>query len=170
MKYIRLDVVDAEPTTRGEYYNSQGLRIPEEEDPFERGYAVYYRKGEPCEQVSWRSKAEFDSVSRQMNGMTFGMALEAMKRGRRAARMGWNGRGMWLSIPLADGPKDVPASDVCGRQNEAYARRNGGKVKVMPYITMKSADGSVVVGWLASQTDMLAEDWYLIADETEDGQ
>ena len=39
---------------------------------------------------------------------------------------------------------------------------SGGTVKVMPYITMKAADGSIVMGWLASQTDMLADDWVIV--------
>lgn len=32
----------------------------------------------------------------------------------------------------------------------------------MPYITMKTADGSILMGWLASQTDMLSEDWMVV--------
>lgn len=92
----------------------------------------------------------------------FGWAIRQMKNGKRVARKGWNGKGMWLCIPLVDGPKEIPAQSVWGKPNAEYAEQNGGTVKVMPYITMKTADGAIVMGWLASQTDMLAEDWSLV--------
>lgn len=69
---------------------------------------------------------------------------------------------MWLCIPLVDGPKEIPANGIWGKSNAEYAEQNGGTVKVMPYISMKAADGSIVMGWLASQTDMLSEDWIVV--------
>lgn len=95
-------------------------------------------------------------------GMSFGAAIALMKKGKKVARKGWNGKGMWLCIPLVDGPKEIPAKGIWGKPNADYAEQNGGTVKVMPYITMKTADGSIVMGWLASQTDMLAEDWLVV--------
>lgn len=64
--------------------------------------------------------------------MNFGQAIEALKGGGRVQRTGWNGKSMWLALWSAG----MAAS-----------------------IVMKTADGSLVFGWLASQTDMLAEDW-----------
>lgn len=96
------------------------------------------------------------------SNMTFGQAIEAMKAGKKVARAGWNGKGMWLCVPLVDGPKEIPATDIWGKPNAKYAEDNGGTVKVMPYVTMKTADGSIVMGWLASQTDMLSEDWVIV--------
>ena len=96
------------------------------------------------------------------NGLTFGQAIDAMKLGKKVARKGWNGKGMWLCIPLVDGPKEIPATGIWGKPNAEYAEQNGDTVKVMPFITMKAADGSIVMGWLASQTDMLAEDWMIV--------
>ena len=96
------------------------------------------------------------------SNMTFGMAIEAMKAGKKVARAGWNGKGMWLCIPLVNGPKEILATGIWGKPNAEYAEQNGGTVKVMPYITMKTADGSIVMGWLASQTDMLSEDWVIV--------
>lgn len=94
--------------------------------------------------------------------MSFGDAIAAMKAGKKVARRGWNGKGMWLCIPLRDGPREIPADGIWGEPNADYAKHNGGTVKVMPYITMKAADGSIVMGWLASQTDMLALDWQVV--------
>jgi hypothetical protein len=68
---------------------------------------------------------------------TFGDAVEALKRGRFVRRSGWNGKGMWLGM----NPQTMP--------------------RILPYIFMSTVTGDIVP-WLASQTDMLAEDWELV--------
>lgn len=93
----------------------------------------------------------------------FGSALGALKHGHRVARTGWNGKGMWLSLSC-DGTREVPVSGFWSKHNAAHAYANGGKATVLPSITMKTADGSILMGWLASQTDMLAEDWHIVPD------
>ena len=164
MKYIRLNAVDAEPMKFGEFKEkfpkSGGANV--ERGAEDEGYVITYRKGESNEYVSWCPKAEFEAVSRPVDGMTFGEAIEAMKRGKKVARAGWNGKGMWLCVPLVDGPKHVSMEGIWGEPNKDYAGLIGGTVKVMPYVSMKTADGNIVMGWLASQTDMLAEDWQIV--------
>lgn len=89
--------------------------------------------------------------------MDFGMALTALKKGEAVARKGWNGKGMFLTLQNG--------SEVVGTnmRNEPAKNYYGySKVKICPHIDMKAADGTYVVGWLASQTDMLAEDWEII--------
>lgn len=158
MKYIRMHQVEAEPMTRGDYNKFRGWTIPANENPADEGYKVMYPDG----YVSWCPKAQFEASGRHCDGMTFGMAIEAMKRGAKVARKGWNGKGMWLCVPLCDGPKEIPSTGIWGKPNAEYAEQNGGTVKVMPYVTMKTADGAIVIGWLASQTDILAEDWGVV--------
>lgn len=161
MKYIRMHKVDAEPMKFGEfkdkYPKSGGANVERGAD--DDGYVIFYRGGE---YVSWCPKKEFEDVSRPCDGMTFGEAIEQMKRGAKVARKGWNGKGMWLCVPFCDGPKEVHAIGIWGKPNFKYAEQNGGTVKIMPYVTMKTADGSIVMGWLASQTDMLSEDWVVV--------
>lgn len=85
----------------------------------------------------------------------FGMALEALKRGKAVSRKGWNGK----FITLQNG-SEVEGNNM---RNEPAKKYYGDcKVKICPHIDMKAADGSYVVGWVASQTDMLAEDWDII--------
>ena len=83
--------------------------------------------------------------------MNFGNAIEALKEGKRVARAGWNGKGMFLF--LMNGYNFVvsrePLLSIMGEGTMATYR---------PHIDMKDAEGKVVP-WLASQTDMLAEDW-----------
>lgn len=74
--------------------------------------------------------------------MTFGEAIEYLKQGRRVARRGWNGKGM--SLHLEDWVEGQ--LDFSGRKYE-------------PCIVMHTAQNKFQPGWLASQNDMLAEDW-----------
>jgi hypothetical protein len=71
--------------------------------------------------------------------MDFGKALEALKDGKKVAREGWNGKGMWINLQVPD----------------AHSKMT------LPYIYMKTACDNQVP-WLASQTDILATDWVLV--------
>ena len=98
-------------------------------------------------------------------GGSFGWAIEQLKAGNRVARNGWNGKGMWLSISC-DGSREVAAENFWSPHNAEFARQNGGKALVLPAITMKTVDSTgreaILMGWLASQTDMLADDWVIV--------
>ena len=79
--------------------------------------------------------------------MTFGTAIEALRKGFKVARSGWNGKGLWLELQVPD----------------AHSKMT------LPYIFMSYPQDAqntpgCRVPWLASQTDMLAEDWNIIAD------
>ena len=93
--------------------------------------------------------------------MNFGKALEALKNGKKVARNGWNGKGMFLY--MTEGSV-VPFENLRGNAaifvNEQNTRLK--EAHICPHIDMKAADGTLVIGWLASQTDMLAEDWEII--------
>lgn len=83
--------------------------------------------------------------------MNFGKALEALKEGRRVAREGWNGKAMFLFLVAG-------SNFVVNREPLLSIMGEGATVTYRPHIDMKDAEGKVVP-WLASQTDMLAEDW-----------
>lgn len=83
--------------------------------------------------------------------MNFGDALTALKTGQRVTRPGWNGRGMFLYL-VPGSVFEVNRPPLLG----IYAE--GTEISYNPHIDMKTADGSCVP-WLASQTDVLAEDW-----------
>lgn len=89
--------------------------------------------------------------------MNFGQAIEALKEGKKVCRSGWNGKGMFICLQ--------EGSEVNGTlmRNEITKAYYGDKtVKINPHIDMKAADDTLVIGWLASQTDMLAEDWEVV--------
>jgi hypothetical protein len=92
--------------------------------------------------------------------LSFSAALEYLKAGRRVCRAGWNGKGMWLAY--SPGVEALTAQGFWAPPNREYALANGGYAKVLPCITMKTATGEILMGWLASQSDMLANDWELL--------
>lgn len=92
-----------------------------------------------------------------MKDLTFGEALVALKAGNRVARAGWNGKGMFLilvpgsTFPVtADRPFGKAAPELIGKT-----------VNYRPHIDMFTADGEFVP-WLASQSDLLVEDWEIV--------
>ncbi len=102
---------------------------------------------------------------------TFGAALEAAKNGKAISREGWNGKGM--IVFLNKGAHSFPASEVpmweetCyqrtpfleGIRSDLFENWMDGIVTRLPNLNMRAASGATVTGWLASQTDLLAEDW-----------
>lgn len=101
---------------------------------------------------------------------TFGEAIEALKQGKRVARAGWNGKGMFVFLnkgalrpnSLVEGGSDSPTK--CeGIRAELFENVYGEGATRLPNINMHTATGSTVTGWLASQTDMLSEDWVILA-------
>lgn len=86
--------------------------------------------------------------------MDFGGALRLLRQGSKVARAGWNGKGMWITLQKAY-PDGIPINK---NTSEATGIPEGTVCKFLPYLMMKTVDGSFVP-WLASQTDILAEDW-----------
>lgn len=83
----------------------------------------------------------------------FGEAIKYLKRGFKVARKGWNGKGMFLFLAKStDIETDADLSCCKDMQGDL----------VLPSIVMKTADNHFCVGWLASQTDMLCEDWCFV--------
>jgi hypothetical protein len=92
--------------------------------------------------------------------MDFSTALLHIKTGGRVARKGWNGKDMWVSIARGR-VLDIRKHDIWPEHIKNVAV-NHGKVEILPYLIMKTVDNKIVMGWLASQTDMLADDWYIV--------
>jgi hypothetical protein len=84
--------------------------------------------------------------------MDFGKALEALKEGRKVFRSGWNGKGMYIYIQQG--------SRIAKEQaRNSHLAELPEPITIRSHIDMKDAEGKIVIGWLASQTDLLAEDW-----------
>lgn len=107
--------------------------------------------------------------------LNFGQALEALKEGKRVSRIGWNGKGMFVFQRPEDElevdfiinkvkslPQTVKDFFKSKDGNESPSEQGLTKVKFGSYLCMYAADGSIVNGWLASQTDMLSNDWCVL--------
>lgn len=97
--------------------------------------------------------------------MNFGKAIEALKQGKKVARKGWNGKGMYLWLK----PGVEIKSEWCKDQHlKQLADDNGGTITGLPTICMYTHDSTgrkaVLTGWLASQSDMLLDDWIILED------
>lgn len=86
--------------------------------------------------------------------MNFGAALQALKNGQKVAREGWNGKGMFLFLVPGSVFK-VNRAPLLGIYPE------GTEINYRPHIDMKTVDGEIVP-WVASQTDLLADDWCIV--------
>ena len=142
--YIRTKIIDARPMTRGEYNIFRGWQIPENENPEDEGYLVKYPDG----YISWSPKEVFEEAYRECDSMPFGLAIEAMKKGKKVKRKGWNGKNQYIelasNISYMTADKSIVncEHDAIGNKAIAFFGTSG-----------------VQMGWLASQADMLADDW-----------
>lgn len=102
-------------------------------------------------------------MSGTARAMDFGEAIRAIKNGKRVARAGWNGKSMWIAY--SPGHPGLEASNFWAGPNRDYAASKGGRAPVLACVTMRTAQGDILMGWLASQTDMLAEDWSVVLDD-----
>lgn len=88
--------------------------------------------------------------------MNFGQAIESLKSGKKVRRRGWNGKGMFLWLK----PAAIVKAEWCkGPRLKAIADKNGWEIPAHGTICMTTAQKEILSGWLASQTDMLSEDW-----------
>lgn len=91
---------------------------------------------------------------------SFGDAINFLKAGKKVARKGWNGKGLFLVLCPGS---EVPADHMRVKPVKKFYQQEGCvSVIIAPHIDLKAADGTYVTGWLASQTDMLADDWFTV--------
>lgn len=91
--------------------------------------------------------------------MNFGQAIEALKEGKKVTRKGWNGKGIFLWLK----PETVVKSEWCKDLIlKEIVDANGGETEALGTICMKTADNKILTGWLASQTDILSNDWEIL--------
>ena len=159
--FIGTKLVQAHPMNRLEYTEYRGWELPSNENGSDPGFLVEYMDGGPSNDfrhvgyISWSPAEVFHKAYRQVDGLTFGLALEALKLGNKVARAGWNGKGMFLFL--------VPGSTFkVNRPPLLGIYSEGTEINYHAHIDMKTADNKVVP-WLCSQTDMLAEDWVVMS-------
>lgn len=158
--FIGTKIINAMPMMRLDYITFRGWTLPEDENGLDEGYLVEYIDSDNSNTkaykgyVSWSPKKEFEDAYRETNGMNFGLAIEAMKKGFKVARTGWNGKGMFLF--LVDG-----STFTVNRKPLLGIYPEGTEVTYNPHIDMKYVNGNVGA-WNAAPNDILGEDWYIV--------
>lgn len=114
----------------------------------EEGYRVEYEDG----YRSWSPKDVFERAYRQTDNMSFGLAIEAAKMGRKIARAGWNGKGMYVFL--------VSEVEFCTQAD--ISEFDDQDVGVSDLLVLRTAQRTFQPGWLATQSDILADDWYIL--------
>ena len=144
--YIRCHRVKARPMTRGDYNAYRGWTMPANENAADEGYLVVYPDG----YESWCPKAQFEEAGRPIDGMTFGMAIDACRyKGAKIQRANWNGEGQYVEFAECSA---VPYSQV------EYLSH----CFIFHFVNRKTGETGIQIGWLASQADMAASDWRIV--------
>lgn len=146
--YIGTKIIEAVPAIR------KGCKVYEKDQPIamgmvpdEEGYKVCYPDG----YESFSPKAVFEETYRPIDSMNFGLAIEAMKKGKKCRRAGWNGKNQHIELASAISYTS-PAGTIVNAEHAAIGNKA---------IAFCGTSG-VQMGWLASQADMLADDWEIV--------
>lgn len=169
--YIGTKLINAVPMNREQYSILRDWEVPQDENAKDEGYLVEYVDGGKSNHpefkgyISWSPKDVFERAYRPVDGMSFGMAVEALKKGHRVARSGWNGKGMFLFLlPAGEVPKSAIHDP--GLKKVIDEHCDGDTFPALPSIRMWTVNSegrrAVLTGWLASQTDMLSDDWFIV--------
>ena len=136
------------------YIGTKEIQAWEQEKDGKPGYAVKYPDG----YISWSPKDVFEAAYRVAEGdahaLTFGDAIHFLKQGKKMARAGWNGKGMFLFL--------VPGSTFkVNRPPLLGIYSEGTDINYRPHIDLKGVDGSIST-WNPTCNDTLAEDWQVV--------
>ena len=160
--YIGAKQVRGVPMNRADYNTLRGWTVPADENPSDEGYLVEYLDGGTPNHpgfagyISWSPKKQFDDAYRPTDGLPFGLAIEALKKGLRVARAGWNGKGMFVYL--------VPPASYPAQTGAAKAHFGAGAmVPYNAYMAIKNVDGTVST-WVPSVNDCLAVDWGVVGE------
>lgn len=146
-KYVGTKMIEAKRMNRGAYNDYRGWKIPANENPSDEGYLVKYPDG----YESWSPRKQFEEAYRECENMTFGIALELLKKGFKVAREGWNGKKKYIQLATGISYK-LPDDKIVNCEHDAIGN------KAIAFV----GTSGVQMGWLASQADMLAEDWKFV--------
>ena len=158
-KYVGTKELKAIPMNKEEYCQYRQWEVPSNENPKEEGYLVEYLDGgKPNDErhlgyISWSPKDVFEKSYKENEFLTFGQAIEVAKQGKKIARKGWNGQGMFVYI--------VPANNYPAQTGVAKEYWGGTLIPYRAYWALKTAQEDVAT-WSPSGSDSLAEDWLIV--------
>jgi len=187
--YIGTKVIKAQPMTKQAYCDYRGWKVPENEDPTEEIYLVEYPEdptstpNHPDHKgyISMSPKTVFEKAYKEIDGLvSFAIALQALKDGNRAQRIGWNGAGLFvfkqvhsdISMSIVPGMQSLPQSvkDEFVRrhmENEEKVSSEGGQDVNLKSIRYRNQfcivyPNNTIFSWVPSANDICADDWAIL--------
>lgn len=148
-KFIGVKEIEAVRMNRQDYNDYRGWELPSDDG---NGH------------IQWDPKEVFERDFQRTIGMTFGLAIEAAKKGYKIARSKWNGKNMFVVYME---PLQLPPFNIQGtyrKVNDRTAKFIGEDkpLNCPPYFAMYNAQEEWIPGWLATQSDMLGKDWFIV--------
>lgn len=165
--HIGTKIIKAKPMNRQQYNDFRGWKLPENENGEDEGYLVEYTEGgvantaEYKGYVSWSPKEVFEKEYQPDGKLSFGGALKALKQGHKVMRNGWNGKNLFISLKRGVQASDNAHERVLGVSIDLMDVGDVGITTRLPHLEIYYPDGTRCA-WLASQTDMLADDWAIL--------
>jgi hypothetical protein len=139
-KYIGVKIVEAEPQSKD---GKEGFRVV-----YEEGYE------------SWCPEDVFLKHNRPVEDMPFSFAIEAAKQGKKIARKGWNGKDQFVyfqpgSLMERGKARNLPL-------HQWMTETGVDEIEIWGHFDIKTSNGKIQCGWLATQSDMQASDWFIV--------
>lgn len=158
-KYLGVKIISAEPMSSSSFIN----QVKNEDVPSNHlnmdGYKVVYEDG----YVSWSPKDVFEKAYQPITCMTFGLAIEALKLGKKMTRTGWNGKELFvfMQVPSEINNEIVPKMQSLPQSVKDEFVKRGGNISYSNQMAIVKPDNSIN-GWVPSVSDILAEDWLIV--------
>ena len=157
-QFIGTKIILAVTMNRRAYNDYRGWALPDDENGDDAGYLVEYTDGgtpnhpDHAGYISWSPNAQFDNAYRPTSGMSFGLAIEALKLGKSVFRSGWNGANQF--VYKLDGSKIASAAGY--GFGEYLGEPTFGNLLVLRTTQNK------LNAWVPSTGDLFADDWQLV--------
>ena len=161
-QFMGIKTIVATDMTYGEAVANHGVRVGPDPSGAERtdktpGYLVVYEGG----YKSWSPHDEFGKAYKNVDELTFGLAITALTQGFKISNADWNGKDMWIAMSC-DQSKEVDAENFWSPHAAQFAKENGGSATVLPSVIMKTASGKIQMGWTPSVADMFGTKWFVV--------
>jgi hypothetical protein len=167
--YIGVKQLKAIPMNRLAYVQYRGWELPSDENGEDNGFLVEYTDGGKSNHpnhegyVSWSPADVFEKAYRKTSGLTFGLAIEALKLGKKVSREGWNGKGLFVfkQVPANIGLDIIPKMTSVPQSVKDTMLERGQHLNYRNQCVIVNSQGDVD-NWAPSISDVFAEDWTIL--------
>ena len=167
--YIGVKQIKALPMNKLDYNKYRNWELPSDENREDEGYLVEYTDGGKSNHpkhegyITWSPKDVFEKAYKKTSGLTFGLAVEALKLGKKLAREGWNGKGLFVfkQVPANIGLDIIPKMTSVPQSVKDTMLEREQHLNYRNQCVIVDKDGNVD-NWAPSISDVFSEDWIIL--------